>query len=1321
MIRYATTYLLSTVIIVYSTLLLLLFPSVIKAQTFKSLRFESLSIENGLSQNTVTSILQDSQGFLWFGTQDGLNRYDAYEVRIFRHRRDNPNSISENSIKVIFEDSDKQLWIGTIRGLNLFDRKTQTFTALKRNNNIPNSIIHDDINAIAEDSKGNIWIGTPLGLSCYSKTTRQFTNYTHDENDANSLVINTVKSLMVDNEDRVWIGTERGLSIYDQTLKTFLNYDETTLQSGLKNFNILDILQDDSKNIWIATNMGLHLYNPDKHNFEYKAFFFNGAGEPLAYLVNKIMEKTPEVLSLCLNDEIYLEYNYKTNTTDYYRFPEETGALDYVYKDRSNLIWIGSHNLGALKYDEYLERFQQYQNDPDNPNSLLNNIVWNFTEDKQNRAWIVTDKGISVSKSKNSSEFRNYTPQNTPSLPQRGGFSHAFTTRSGEVWIGFIGAPLHRLKEEKNDGSLIFESLRLPANATEQDRRTIASTLATVEDHKGDLWIAGFRGLCRIIKDPQDNNNYSFEHYYKKTEGFDVEDNELPSDAIWSIFEDSKKRLWLGTDRGLSKAIRNDYGSIVGYQNFMQDPDDTTSLSSDMVRSIWEDKEGMLWIGTTNGFNRFNPETNKAKHFGDYIEQANYAVYGILGDENDRIWVSTNNGLLNYDYKTDKLVTYTSKDGLQSNEFNSGSYYKGKDGKLYFGGIKGFNAFHPDSIGENKYTPPVLITNFKIANEEVPLRSAQNPNSPLEFHISVTEEIRLSYDQNTISFEFVALNYRLPEKNQYAYKLEGLDNQLNYVGDRRFVSYNNLPPGEYVFKVIGSNSDGKFNEEGASVRIIITPPVWMTWWFRILVFVLLVASAFGIYRNRVSAIEKQKKILEEQVAERTAEIAEKSESLEKQKDEVERSYNNIRILSEIGQKITAILDLDEMIAAVYSYVNRLTDANAFGIGIYNEEKRRIEFRGFIEKGKRIPDSYDSLDDEDRLSVWSLKNNKEIIINDFDKEHYQYVKTRIKIPVGDRSNSLIYMPLEIDSRIVGVITVQSLKKNAYKRNDLTILRTLASYISIALVNASTYEKLEGATDTIKSKNQAIMNSIRYGKTIQQAILPNEKLFNTHFADHKIIYKPQAVVSGDFYWLQATANKVFLAVVDCTGHGVPGAFMSMIGNTLLNETVSLKGITEPKAMLENLHTSIREALHQKEAQNTDGLDIALASIEKLPDDKFKIVFAGAKRSLFYYANGRLYELKGDKKSIGGRQKEDKREFSQQEVLLTKGDVLYFTTDGFVDQHNEARVKFGTLKFKQILAAVADKSLTEQHETLKAALEKHRGEQELRDDITMVTVKL
>ncbi|AFM04360.1 serine phosphatase RsbU, regulator of sigma subunit [Bernardetia litoralis DSM 6794] len=472
--------------------------------------------------------------------------------------------------------------------------------------------------------------------------------------------------------------------------------------------------------------------------------------------------------------------------------------------------------------------------------------------------------------------------------------------------------------------------------------------------------------------------------------------------------------------------------------------------------------------------------------------------------------------------------------------------------------------------------------------------------------------------------------------------------------------------------------------------------------------------------------QNQEEILSQRdyIEKKNSELEEQAIILVEKNNEVEESYQNLNTLSDIGREITASLHVEDISQTLYEKVNQLMPAEAFGVGIYEAAEKRIKFKGFIEKGSVLPDHFDAVNNKNYFSVQCLGKQETILINNLEKEYPKKYEAAKNI-IGGLPKSLIYIPLSVDNYPIGVITVQSFEKNAYDEKKVALLSSLASYTAIAIDNAKAY-------NTIQNKNRNITDSIRYAQTIQQAVLPSHERMSQYLADYFVLFRPKDIVSGDFYWFSHIDNYTFIATVDCTGHGVPGAFMSMIGHSILNEIVNEKKVFKPSEILEQLNNQVRKALKQErqskgknDKANDDGMDVAFCRLE-YKENHTEVAFTGAKRPFIYTLPNESNEkeafyLRGDNKTIGGVRNKLTKKFRTQFIDLPKGAMIYLTTDGYADQNNTKQEKFGTPRLLRFLQEIANLKLSEQKTRMEQTLNLHQRGEEQRDDISMIGIRV
>jgi signal transduction histidine kinase/ligand-binding sensor domain-containing protein/DNA-binding response OmpR family regulator len=819
--------------------LVIFFPFFLYSQT-GNIRFEHFSVEDGLSQSTIYAIYQDSRGFLWLGTADGLNRYDGYKFIVYKHNPDDSLSLGANRIYSILEDKAGDLWIGTYGGgLNKFIRDKEHFIQYKNDPDNPSSLSNDKVLSVFIDRSEIIWIGTEGGgLNRFDITKELFTHYTHLPGNPASLSNNNVRSVYEDNAGVLWIGTGSGLNKFDSKKDKFIHYKNNPHNPfSISDNEILSIYEDKSGNLWIGTGRG-GLNKSDSKREKFINYKFN-PGNPKSLSANRVFsiseDNSGNLWIGTIGGGLNRFDKEKEQFTKYTFNPENPSSLSSsgvfaVYIDRSEVIWIGTYNGGLNKLDRSKLQFAHFTNNPGNPESLSDKGVYSFCEDKEGDIWIGTGKGLN----KFIKEKDIFTQHKLPGYQSSGYHEQIlsiYEDKSGRLWIGTYGGGLNLFDKK---ASKFFSYKHEPGNPNSLSDNRI---FAVHEDNSGNLWIGTDGGDVNKL----DITQNQFIHY-KFNPGSKTG---LNANRVFTIYKDKSGVLWFGTDGGGLNKFDKEKNQFVHY---IHDPKNPQSLSNNSVFSIYEDKSGNLWIGTYGGgLNKFDRQKGLFKQYRETQGLPNEVIYGILEDGKGNLWLSTNNGLAVFNPLTEEFRNYDTKDGLQSNEFNQGAYLKTRNGSMLFGGIDGFNFFHPDSLKDNTHIPNIVITDFQIFNKPVPISIDKADNPILKVSITETKEIILSYEENVISFELSALDFRTPVKNGYAYFMEGFDKEWSYTdASRRFVTYTNLDPGEYIFRVRGSNNDGVWNEEGTAVKLLITPPWWATWWAYTLYGILFLFSLFAI-------------------------------------------------------------------------------------------------------------------------------------------------------------------------------------------------------------------------------------------------------------------------------------------------------------------------------------------------------------------------------------------------------------------------------------------------------------------------------------------
>jgi len=853
---------------------LLLFNNKVSAQN-KVVKFSSLTIENGLSQSDVKCIIKDHQGFMWFSTDDGLNRYDGYNFTVYRHNPKDPHSLPANNITSVFEDKAGNIWIGSAGGLTEYNRNTNSFTTLISKRNDESTLSSPDVNIIFQDSKANIWVGTYSGLNLLDVKTKKITRFFYTKNH-DDIARHHINAITEDNDGNLWLGTGDGLIQFNYST----GFTKLYIHGGknnLSNNQINTLLKKPDGNLYIGTvGSGLDLLNIKTKtftNFSHQPGNVNSLVNnnvfALAYGAGKkIWVGTEEGLDLFdENKGVFTKYISDDRPTG-----SGNNSINYIY-NKDGILWLGTYDAGVRYYDTNLSMFDYFHKDVLDPDGLSNNIVTSFAETEKGY-WIGTDGGGLNFFDASTQKFTHYLPQ--PGNKNAISGKHVIkllNDRQKNLWIGYYGAGLDLMNPRTKN----FTHYTV---GSKPNQISGANVFAITEGKNGNIWV----GMDGVGLNVISNSKVIKRYQYTSADTI----HSLSNNDIEAIYRDREDNIWIGTYAGL-----NLYNPAT--DNFTHFKPYNSGLSSNVIISIFEDAKGNIWVGTLGG--GLNLYDKHKKTFSAYVfpNGSNYSIINSITEDDDGfMWVSTNAGLVSFKPNTNEFRKYTISNNLQGYEFFIGSGLKASNGELLFGGHNGFNIIDPYKLAQNKSKHDVVFTDFQLFNKKVPI----GENSVLKKSISQTKEIRLNYDQSVFTIEFSDLNYTLPEMNSYAYMLDEFEKNWNYVGSQRKATYTNLNPGEYTFKVKAANSDGIWNNTPATIKIIIVPPFYMTWWFRIAVFALICLVIYSYYRYRIYAIKAQKKVLQKLVKEQTAEVVKQSEELQNQSEELQSLNEELQAQSE---------------------------------------------------------------------------------------------------------------------------------------------------------------------------------------------------------------------------------------------------------------------------------------------------------------------------------------------------------------------------------------------------------------------------------------
>jgi len=941
----------------------------------QKIKFKHLSEQNGLSEGVVNCMIEDHFGFLWFGTEDGLNRYDGYNFRVFRSVPGDTNSLSDNNIWSLFEDSEGGLWIGTQDGvLNCFNPESEKFEHFRTSNN---PVSGNSITCIYRDKEDILWLGTYKGGLCRLDIKRgTVLNWMPDPEDESSLSNSFVTSIYEDRGGNLWLGTYNGLCLFNKSSSKhpFTRFYHDPAKDNTLTDNIVWKIfpsKEDDEHIWVCTYNGLTYVNttkklftgiiPDKNNPDKFSRSISSICEDFAGTEKHLWIGTYDgLVKLRLQGELS-DFKVKANPDSvlrinkdqlkFYRWINESGNLSSINNnhinnilvDRSGVLWISGQE-GIDYYAGQKDKFNSWLvHKNENPDFEMPEIkdVQAICETGKDLIWIGTNQGIYTL----TNSGGNYKLTGLQEFSKMNIWSMAAGNDNG-LWIGTYGNGLEyfnpdskRIKKWKGDW---FDSLNIGNPYVR----------AVHQDKTGAVWIGLWGvGLNRLDPETGKINRWHHESDNKSS---------LSYDDVWVIYEDSRGRIWIGTYGGGLNLFTSAGGG--SFQKWSFSDGGLTGLSSNNILSICESRvnvqkdKTILWIGTTRGLNKLIVNNESDGKTGTQAVFENYPALGkfltnsinsIEEDGKGHLWIGTNDGLIEFDQTKGILETYTVFDGLQSSQFNPNSAYKSSSGEIFLGSVNGFNVFHPDSIYHSAYNPPVMLTDFQVFNQAVPIRS----DSPLRSSIITSKEIVLSYNQNVFSFQFAALDYNAPEVNQYAYKMEGFDNEWIYSGTRRYVTYTNLNPGGYVFKVKATNSDGIWNKTFSQINVVITPPFWGTWWFRGLILLVIMGILYSVYRFRLNRLLELERLrikiasdLHDDIGSALTRISLESELLNTNADPESRKEGLSRIGNMSREIISSMSDvvwsIDSRNDSIEDLINRMKD---FAFSLSSLRNTRVIF------------------------------------------------------------------------------------------------------------------------------------------------------------------------------------------------------------------------------------------------------------------------------------------------------------------------------------------------------------------------------------------
>ena len=829
------------------------------------MRFDRITLDDGLSQSNVFSILQDSQGLMWFGTENGLNNYNGYEFEVFKRERGNPAALSSDYIFDIVEDGRGDLWIASNGGgLSKMERASKTFISYRHDPGSKNGPSSNVIRKLFVDTDGSIWLGTRgAGLDRFNATDGTFTNYRFGPAEDPARDVNEIFTVHRDSTGILWAGTNNGLVALNTETGEFKHYQHAADdQTSLSGHKVRAVFEDSAGDLWVGTYTGgLNRFDRATGQFEQFRHDANDSGSISGDRVTSVYEDSDGRLWIGTYDGLNLFDRDGSEFVRYQHASHDTSslgdnAITTIYEDRGGILWVGTRNQGLNKWNPRSWSYGLEHGSELTKSGESQPNVTSFVEDPSGTLWIGTfgDGLHAVDRGNDTMTAYRHDPANSNSLSDDRVMSLMQDSR-GSIWAGTMTGGLNRLNPKTGEVVQYRHDENDPASLSAN------GIMAIFEDSTGQIWVGTYGGGVSLLAPGSE----SFSRFLPSA---DVS-TAISSTRVRSFAEDPSGKIWIGTDAGGLNLFDPDTGE---FHHYRHDPNDPSTIADDTVYAVNVDEHGTVWVGTQGGGldrvvgNAADPGSISFANLSQADGLANDVIYGLQFDNNGTVWMSTNYGISRYNPRTGDIKNMHRKDGLQSEEFNSGAHYRSAAGELFFGGANGYNAFHPEQIKSSDVAPLLMMTGMFSGND--PIRAGKPTDN---------DGVEISYKDDTVSFEFAALDYTASEKNQYRYKLEGFDDTWIELGNRRRVTYTDLDDGNYLLRVQAANADGVWNEAGMSVPVSVSPAPWDTWWAYLGYLAMVVqfgAMLWMGHQRKIRREEEYSSRLEEEVRERTERLVE---------------------------------------------------------------------------------------------------------------------------------------------------------------------------------------------------------------------------------------------------------------------------------------------------------------------------------------------------------------------------------------------------------------------------------------------------------------
>ena len=836
-----------------------------------AMRFDRLSMNEGLSQSHVMAITQDQTGFMWFATENGLDRYDGFTFKHYRRERGNPDTLSSDFVRDLSMSDDGSLWIATDDGGIAHWRPDEdSFVPYRHNPQDSTTLATDQIRTLLSDPRGYVWVGTrDSGLDRLNVRTGEVTHYAHDEADPGTISNNEIHALALAEDGALWIGTRNGLNRLDPATGSMRRfYNDSNDPTSLSDNAIRSLLVTHDGTLWVGTNRGgLNRFDVSTGQFERSAHSDTDRHSLSGNRVEVIFEDDSRRIWVGTNNGLNLMHAETGMFTNYRNDQKDPSSISddsvvSIFQDRGGMLWVGTFTGGLNKWNPRSWSFGHFKPDASEGDAAFSNPnVTSFAEGPDKEIWVGTfGGGVNIMDgSDDSIRQLRHDSANADSLSDDRVMA-LLTDRRGHIWIGTMRGGLNRVEPGSGTNQVYRHDPANPASLAAD------GIMSLMEDSDGNIWVGTFGGGVSRLDD-RSGVFTNFRHDPTNSES-------LSSPRATSLVQGTNGVIWVGTDGGGLNRLGSDGRT---WQQIRHDPDDPTSLSTDTVYALHADNDGNLWVGTRAGLdqimqNSVSPDAGQFQTIATSHRLSNNAVYSIQSDSEGRLWLSTNHGLIRYNPATASVRSFHESQGLQGEEFNFGAGFTSSDGSLYFGGANGFNAFVPSELEFNQERPQVVLTSLSILNRPV------SDEKPYE----IFDRVDLDYSDDVVTFEVSALDFAASGENRYAYRLEGFDDDWVEAGPQRRFTYTNLDGGEYLLRVKAANSDGQWNEDGMSLSLSVAYPPWHTWWAYTLYLLAALLAAYGLWHRQQQKLLREAEYsrrLEQEVRDRTSELKDRNADL----------------------------------------------------------------------------------------------------------------------------------------------------------------------------------------------------------------------------------------------------------------------------------------------------------------------------------------------------------------------------------------------------------------------------------------------------------